>query len=554
MLPLGGGGLTRPFGSAATWLACCWGSLSETFSKLSDSVYWQSADGDTLFVNLFVASTATWRSGAVVAQVADFPYAAKATTTLTVAAAGSAPTFTLAIRVPFWATTGANSVTVNGAPVAGVVPGAFLRIARTWASGDVVVVQYPQALRFEQIADPRPAWQGVGSVFFGPVMLALVGTGSDMLPLNSTSEAELAAVFVRSAPPPSGDYVDLAFTATTAQCGAVSAMPLMDVEFEAYAAVLHTAPFGGEVVAFPAAAVAGAAAEDFLPAGGAGIVPEGGAGALVLRSGEPKTSATVSFFSHVVSDAAGAHALAGVTFSYSYASGFAASSGAASNFSLVALGVDPCVDGPGPVVAVLYASPPLADFPFSACDDYTPQSPGGYLAGGDDVLVVDGTLEQATANCSALPACVALTYNGPLAPAPGQVVHAYLKSAVNFVEAPGWQTWVSSRVSTDPPAAEHDAHARNQHAHVHAHAHAHAHARGGEHHGRRSRHRADAARVRATAGAPRDPASCFSPPVPVSVSGLRLDARAGLQLAFIFDNNDRNARLLLPLNVTLAWT
>ena len=90
MLPLGGGGLTRPFGASNTWLACCWGTMSETFAKLSDSVYWQSADGDTLFVNLFVASTATWRGGAVVAQAADFPYAAKATTTRKVGAAKKA--------------------------------------------------------------------------------------------------------------------------------------------------------------------------------------------------------------------------------------------------------------------------------------------------------------------------------------------------------------------------------------------------------------------------------------------------------------------------------
>ena len=541
MLPLGGAGLTRPLASADAWLACCWGTLSETFAKLSDSVFWQSGDSQTLFVNLFVASTASWRAGAVVQQDADFPYAAKATTTLTVVAAGSAPAFTVAVRVPFWAT-GANAVTLNGAPLAQpVVPGAFLRIARTWADGDVVQVLFPPQLRFENVEDPRPAFQGVGAVFFGPVMLAAVGAsaGSDMLPLNSTAPADLAAVFVRSAPPPApGDYSDLTFTATTA-CGAAAMKPLMDVEAgEAYATVFHTAPFGGAIVAYPATAVRGDDAASLVALGGAAVVPEGGAGALVVRSGEPKTATTVSFFSHVFADAAGAHSVAGVSFSYRYASGFAASSGAAANFSLVALGVDDCADGPGPVVAVLYASPPLADFPFSACDDYTPQQPGGYLAGGDDVLSGDMTLAQAFANCSALPACLAFTYNGPLSPS--GTVHAYLKSAVNFVEAPGWQTFVSSRVSTDPPASHAPA-PENALAHAH---HGHAH----------DRHREDSPRARGVAaGAPRDPASCFSPEVPVSVSGLNLDARAGLQLALLFDNNDRNVRLALPLDVTLAW-
>ena len=152
---------------------------------------------------------------------------------------------------------------------------------------------------------------------------------------------------------------------------------------------------------------------------------EGAAGALALRSGDQKTSTTAAFFSHVVADAAGAHKLDGVAFSYRYAAGFAPSSGAAANFSLVALAVDPCVDGPGPVVAVLYSSPPLADFPYSACDDYTPRAPGGYLAGGDDVWSGDVTLAQAQGNCSAMPACVGLTYNGPLSPSPGTTVHAY---------------------------------------------------------------------------------------------------------------------------------
>ncbi len=569
MLPLGGAGLTRPLASADSWLACCWGTLSETFAKLSDSVYWQDAaatgggsggSDDVLFVNLFVASTASWRAGAVVRQDSDFPYTALSTTTLTVDAAGSEPTFTLAIRVPFWASGPSNIVTLNGSPVAQpIVPGTFLRISRTWAAGDVVAVLFPPQFRFENVDDARAIWKGVGAVFFGPVMLATIGVsaGSDMLPLNSTAPADLARVFARTAPPPPpADYADLSFTASTA-CGAAVVKPLMDVAAgEAYATIFHTAPFGGAVVAYPATSVSGADAASLVPLGGAAVVPEGGAGEFVVRSGEPKSSTSVAFFSHIVADAAGAHALASVAFSYKYSSGFSISSGAAANFSLVALGVDSCADGPGPVVAVLYASPPLADFPFSACDDYTPQEPGGYLAGGDDVLSGQMTLAQAFANCSALPSCLAITFNGPLAPAPGETVLAYLKSAVNFVEAPGWQTFVSSRVSSDPPSPQH-AHAHeNAHAHAHANAHSHSHSHLRAHaHGAGRRHREDSPHARGVAsGAPRDPASCFSPPVPVRVSGLALDADSGLQLALLFDNNDRNVRLALPLNVEISWS
>ena len=40
MLPLGGGGLRKPWGEAGpgSSFPCCWGTLSETFNKLSDSL------------------------------------------------------------------------------------------------------------------------------------------------------------------------------------------------------------------------------------------------------------------------------------------------------------------------------------------------------------------------------------------------------------------------------------------------------------------------------------------------------------------------------------
>lgn len=31
----------QPWGASNTWLACCWGTLSETFAKITDSIYWE---------------------------------------------------------------------------------------------------------------------------------------------------------------------------------------------------------------------------------------------------------------------------------------------------------------------------------------------------------------------------------------------------------------------------------------------------------------------------------------------------------------------------------
>ena len=161
------------------------GTLSETFARLSDSVFWESPDTGTLYVNVFVSATASWRSGAVVRQASAFPYGAANTTALTVVAAGSAPTFTLALRVPGWATT--TAVTLNGGPVAQrIVPGSFLLLSRAWADGDTIVAHGPPALRFEQVNDPRPQWQGVGAFMFGAIMLAAVNVSSDSFPVDTS--------------------------------------------------------------------------------------------------------------------------------------------------------------------------------------------------------------------------------------------------------------------------------------------------------------------------------------------------------------------------------
>ena len=47
--------------------------------------------------------------------------------------------------------------------------------------------------------------------------------------------------------------------------------------------------------------------------------------------------------------------------------------------------------------------------------------------------------------------------------------------------------------------------------------------------------------------------TCYSPPTPITVSGLSLDASGGVVFALRFTNNQRNVQLKLPLNVTVSW-
>lgn len=362
MLPLGGGGLSKPWGSSDQGLPCCWGTLSETFAKIGDSVFFESADTQTLFVGLFASATASWRAGAVVQQSSGFPYAAAATTTLTVVAAGSAPAFTIAIRVPAWAT-GANAVTVNGASVAGpITPGSFLSLARTWADGDVVVAHFPPSLRFEPLNDARANFDGVGAIMFGATLLASVNSSSDAFPVD-TSPAGLAKAFARvPAAAPAGDYSDLVFAAASDGCGNGTFVPLSDVVFEAYSVYLHTSAGGPtNSVGYNASGFSTLDGGDssFLVSGGAAITPNGGD--QNIRSGDPGEHSSATFLQQVL-DAS--HAMTGFSLSYQYVAGYGGDGApGGTTFDIVAVGAGACGSGGGPVLATLYSSPVLSHYP-----------------------------------------------------------------------------------------------------------------------------------------------------------------------------------------------
>jgi hypothetical protein len=46
---------------------------------------------------------------------------------------------------------------------------------------------------------------------------------------------------------------------------------------------------------------------------------------------------------------------------------------------------------------------------------------------------------------------------------------------------------------------------------------------------------------------------CYSPPVSVHVPGMHLDVKEATELEFVFQNNDRNVQLLLPIDFTIGW-
>lgn len=142
---------------------CCVGTGMENHAKYGDSIYFHH--GNTLWVNLFIASELTWKAqDVVVRQSTRFPEEA---TTRLAFACPQPRELAVRIRWPHWAVSGFQ-VRVNGKeqPVAGK-PSSFVELRRVWTDGDVVEVHTPMSLRTEGFRDnPRKL-----AVFYGPVLL-----------------------------------------------------------------------------------------------------------------------------------------------------------------------------------------------------------------------------------------------------------------------------------------------------------------------------------------------------------------------------------------------
>lgn len=147
---------------------CCTGTGIENHAKYGDSIYFHGnsgePDGDSLYVNLFIASTLNWRQkGIALRQVTSFPESGKTRLEITTA---SPQRFTLNIRHPAWATTA--SVRVNGhAAETSSHPGSFIALKRRWKGGDVIELDAPMTIRTELL----PGTTDTAAVLYGPIVL-----------------------------------------------------------------------------------------------------------------------------------------------------------------------------------------------------------------------------------------------------------------------------------------------------------------------------------------------------------------------------------------------
>ncbi|WP_446219406.1 beta-L-arabinofuranosidase domain-containing protein [Micromonospora sp. IBHARD004] len=175
---------------------CCEGTGMESATKYQDSVFFGAADGSALYVNLFVASTLRWAAkGVTVEQSTTFP--AEQGTRLTI---GDDATFDLMVRVPSWVGPG-FAVAVNGKALkVDAAPGTYLRIARSWRSGDVVTVSLPFTLRTGAALDDR----SLQSLCYGPINLATRDASRSYLSFGLYRNAALSGDLLPSLTPVEG--------------------------------------------------------------------------------------------------------------------------------------------------------------------------------------------------------------------------------------------------------------------------------------------------------------------------------------------------------------
>jgi uncharacterized protein len=156
-------GYWKLFGTPLYDFWCCTGSMSESFAKLGDSIYFHDAEG--VYVNLFVPSRLTW-AGRGLRFTLETRFPEEDTVRLKVE---QAPRTRLAlkVRVPYW--TAGGSASLNGKPLDFAAQrGGYFMVKRRWLAGDVLTVRLPMRLH----AAPMPDDASLLAVMYGPLVLA----------------------------------------------------------------------------------------------------------------------------------------------------------------------------------------------------------------------------------------------------------------------------------------------------------------------------------------------------------------------------------------------
>lgn len=153
----------RVYSQPNSGMWCCVGTGMENHGKYGEFIY--SHFGDSLYVNLFIASRLDWKEkGVTLTQTTDFPYDDAVSFSVDVK---KPKRFTMMLRHPGWCD--GMQVTVNGKPVEVTsLPQSYLAIDRKWKRGDKIELKLPMTVSVEEV----PNVPDYISVMYGPVVLA----------------------------------------------------------------------------------------------------------------------------------------------------------------------------------------------------------------------------------------------------------------------------------------------------------------------------------------------------------------------------------------------
>ncbi|WP_191229233.1 glycoside hydrolase family 127 protein [Aurantiacibacter xanthus] len=160
---------------------CCVGTGMESHAKHMDSIYW--ADGQTLYVNLYIPSQLDWDAQGIALDLQTrMPDEGQAR--LTVRRAPRGPR-RIALRIPAWSK--GASLALNGKPVAVEQEKGYAVITRRWREGDTVELVMPMALTSEAVPDDP----SLVAFLHGPRVLA-ADLGPDDQPFARAAPALLS--------------------------------------------------------------------------------------------------------------------------------------------------------------------------------------------------------------------------------------------------------------------------------------------------------------------------------------------------------------------------
>ncbi|MGC4092676.1 MAG: glycoside hydrolase family 127 protein [Polyangiaceae bacterium] len=186
-------GSWRTYSTPTDSFWCCVGTGMENPARYGDAIY--AHNGESLFVNLFVASALAWpEHGVELQQQTRFPDEGRTLLRLHLT---KPRRFALRVRHPTWAAT--ITTQVNDGPVStDNAPGGFASLERDWHDGDVVDVRLPMTLRAEALPDDP----SLVALLYGPIALAadLGNSGLDHALRYGPQAPELALETTPAAP------------------------------------------------------------------------------------------------------------------------------------------------------------------------------------------------------------------------------------------------------------------------------------------------------------------------------------------------------------------